>query len=149
MAKSNAYYGEGNVPIHLDSVQCSGLENTLTECDTGLNETSTNHSLDVGVKCQPGIRSNSYCYTLVLAFLSLLSAPGSFREGDVRLVEGSYNWKGCVEILLSGLWGGINDSSWTDEDANVICRQLQFSSGNSELSIFGKFHNQLLCRLNG
>ena len=56
------------------------------------------------------------------------SASGSYREGDVRLVGGAFNWEGRVEIFLSGSWGTISDSSWTKNDANVICRQLQHSS---------------------
>ena len=56
------------------------------------------------------------------------SASGSYREGDVRLVGGAFNWEGRVEIFLSGSWGTISDSSWTNNDANVICRQLQHSS---------------------
>ena len=56
------------------------------------------------------------------------SASGSYREGDVRLVGGAFNWEGRVEIFLSGSWGTISDSPWTNNDANVICRQLQHSS---------------------
>ena len=44
--------------MHLDSVECSGMEYNLTDCETmnnGIIETS--HSLDVGVKCQPGIHA--------------------------------------------------------------------------------------------
>ena len=57
-------------------------------------------------------------------------------EGDIRLVGGSYNWEGRVEIYWSGTWGAISDSSWTAADANVVCRQLQHSvNGNSLLSL--------------
>ena len=41
--------------MHLDSVECSGMEYNLTDCETMNNGAS--HSLDVGVKCQPGIHA--------------------------------------------------------------------------------------------
>ena len=40
----------------------------------------------------------------------MCSASGSYREGDVRLVGGAYNWEGRVEIFWSGSWGTISDS---------------------------------------
>ena len=43
--------------IQLTSVKCSGLEYDVTDCETDNSGTAFNHSLDVGVKCQPG-RSN-------------------------------------------------------------------------------------------
>ena len=60
---SNAYFGEGEGPVNLDSVQCSGSEYNLTECEIGNSGTRTTHSraLDVGVKCQPGL-CNSYSF---------------------------------------------------------------------------------------
>ena len=66
--------------------------------------------------------------------LSFLPADGAYREGDIRLVGGAYNWEGRVEIYWMEEWGAISDSTWTAGDANVVCRQLQHSSENS------KFH---------
>ena len=55
-AHSLAYFGEGSGLIHLNSVECSGLEYSLTDCMVQTNDVSSGeHSLDVGVKCQPGI----------------------------------------------------------------------------------------------
>ena len=54
-----------------------------------------------------------------------------YRYGDIRLVGGSYHWEGRVEIYISGLWGTITDTDWTDEEAVVICRKLgHFKPGN-------------------
>ena len=62
------------------------------------------------------------------------SDESAYREGDIRLVGGEYNWEGRVEIYWMGEWGAISDSTWTAGDANVVCRQLQHYSENS------KFH---------
>ena len=61
----------------------------------------------------------------MLCFFTLVG--GSYREGDIRLVGGAHNWEGRVEIFWSDKWGTISDSSWTDDDARVVCRQLQHS----------------------
>ena len=50
----------------------------------------------------------------------------SYREGDLRLVGGPYNWEGRVEVFLSGTWSTIRDTSWTNADATVVCNQLGF-----------------------
>jgi len=43
---------------------------------------------------------------------------------EIRLVNGSNNLEGRVEILYNGRWRKICDDSWTIEDAYVICRQF-------------------------
>ena len=56
-AHSDAYFGEGSGLIHLTYVNCSGMEYRVTECETQNIQNSSSHSLDVGVKCQPGKHS--------------------------------------------------------------------------------------------
>ena len=51
-------------------------------------------------------------------------ADAQYRYGDIRLVGGSYQWEGRVEIFISGTWGTITDSEWTNNDARVVCRKL-------------------------
>ena len=53
-AHSDAYFGEGSGLIHLTFVKCFGSEYNVTECEMQ-NSISSSHSLDVGVKCQPGM----------------------------------------------------------------------------------------------
>uniref|UniRef100_A0A8B9TG54 Neurotrypsin n=1 Tax=Anas platyrhynchos TaxID=8839 RepID=A0A8B9TG54_ANAPL len=51
-ARAMAYFGEGQGPIHLNNVECSGVEHTLGQCgrpDTGIH--GCWHSEDAGVIC--------------------------------------------------------------------------------------------------
>lgn len=53
----------------------------------------------------------------------------SHPELKVRLFGGDTHYKGGVEIFLNGTWGTICDDSWGIEEANVICRMLNFTEG--------------------
>ena len=67
-------------------------------------------------------------------------ADEAYREGDIRLVGGFYNWEGRVEIYWSGTWGAISDSSWTAAEANVVCRQLRHLDYGNYFSILCHSH---------
>lgn len=47
-----AYFGEGQGPIHLDNVRCSGTETSLGQCPAeGKDGLDCRHSEDAGVIC--------------------------------------------------------------------------------------------------
>ena len=56
---------------------------------------------------------------------------GRCRYGDIRLRGGSSPNEGRVEICIGGNWGTVCDDSWSNLDATVACRQLNFlTTGN-------------------
>ena len=57
-----------------------------------------------------------------------------YRYGDIRLVGGSYQWEGRVEIFISGTWGTITDSEWTNNDAQVVCHKLGHFKPGTEIT---------------
>ena len=48
----------------------------------------------------------------------------------VRLVGGSDDLEGRVEVLINGIWGTICDPFFDRNDGNVVCRQLGYVAAN-------------------
>ena len=59
-----------------------------------------------------------YCYLV----------DDNYREGDIRLVGGTHNWEGRVEVFWSGIWVTISDTNWGITEAEVVCEQLGLPS---------------------
>ena len=52
------------------------------------------------------------------------------NQGDIRLIGGTDDREGRVEVCNQNQWGSVCDVSWDMSDANVVCRQAGFGSGN-------------------
>lgn len=57
-------------------------------------------------------------------------------NGDIRLIGGGDDTEGRVEICYNATWGTVCDNMCVATNADVICRQLGFSSsGMSKVTL--------------
>ena len=120
VAYHNSYFGAGYGPILYSNVSCGGWETSFAMC-------SKNEYLSFS--CSRGHTAGLLCgerMITIIILMHLLSYTIECNDGDIRLVGGSTNLEGTVEICFGNLWGLISESGWGDHDAAATCRQLGF-----------------------
>ncbi|XP_053388610.1 uncharacterized protein LOC128551720 isoform X2 [Mercenaria mercenaria] len=108
-AFQQAHFGQGSGRIVLDDLECYGYESSLEHChSSGWMIENCGHQEDAGVSC----------------------------HATIRLVDGSSNYSGRVEVYHDGEWGTVCDDSFGLNDAKFICRQLGMYYGDRYSIIF-------------
>ena len=47
-------------------------------------------------------------------------------NGDIRLVNGTNELEGRLEICINNAWGSVCSQGFTEDDAKVVCQQIKF-----------------------
>ena len=65
----------------------------------------------------------------------------------VRLVGGSSEREGRIEVYFNNIWGTVCHDRWNARDAEVVCRQLGLPFSNAQpvgAAMFGEGSGQIL-----
>lgn len=108
IAVGRQFYGVPTLVSMTFNVECTGYETELLQCDSILLSCPDQQN-GAGVICQ-----------------ALSTEEGNCSDGDIRLVNGTAvtSSEGRVEVCVNNAWGTVCDRMFGEEDANVICRQI-------------------------
>ena len=84
---------------------------------------------NIGGEGQPTGCSGSALDVRITVSRASQAAPGNYLDGDLRLVNGATPNEGRLEMYHDDQWGTLCDDYWTDDDADVACRQLGYEQG--------------------
>ncbi|XP_078379154.1 scavenger receptor cysteine-rich domain-containing protein DMBT1-like isoform X1 [Oculina patagonica] len=108
-APRNSQFGLGSGAGWINDVECTGNENSITQCS---------HSGWGKANCKRDFAS------------VICSLP-------VRLIGGPSDKEGLVEVYYDNTWGHICDENWDKKDADVFCRALGYTgSADSKSNAF-------------
>ena len=64
-----------------------------------------------------------FCYKCLPA---LGTTPDNCTDGDLKLVGGTTEYEGTLQVCANGVWGTVCDSGWNYYDAAVACYHLGY-----------------------
>ena len=126
---TGSHFSVGTGGIFLSRLRCSGSESSLIDCPhDGIGVHTCSQNRVAGVRC---LSKTFLVCTIRRACVTLiLIVSENCTHGDVRLISGSHEREGTVEVCFGNVWGGVCElyNIWDSRDAKVVCRQLGFPS---------------------
>ena len=119
-------------PIGLFELRCFCNETNIWDCTyniTNGGQYCYQHN-DASVFC---MRTFIFKKSLTkFSFIANTTMYSNCSNGDIRLVGGSTDNEGNVQICYDNAWGSICDHYWGMTDSDVVCRQLGYQ-------LYGKY----------
>ncbi|KAM6965218.1 lysyl oxidase homolog 2b [Aplochiton taeniatus] len=113
-ALSGGRLGQGMGPVHMNEVECSGFEKSITECFFNKESLGCSHEEDASVRC---------------------NVPAMGFQERLRLSGGRNPYEGRVEVMVerngSLVWGTVCSEGFGTMEAMVVCRQLGLGFASS------------------
>ncbi|XP_033732141.1 neurotrypsin-like [Pecten maximus] len=106
--------GEGQ--FWMDGIECNGEETHLNHCNfNGWGSENCFHSEndDVFLQCNP-------------------------NKGAVQLADGTNRYNGLVQVFNRGNWISLCNDVWTNDNLNVVCRQLGTIGKRSDEKVYSQ-----------
>ena len=68
-------------------------------------------------------------------------------SGSIRLVDGTNQYNGRIEVCINSMWGSVCDTMWDATDASVACKQLGYSENSKFIKENVSVRNRLVTSL--
>ena len=60
----------------------------------------------------------------LLLYIVNNTEPDNCKTGEIRLVDGTEEYEGRLEVCINQVWGTVCSRYWYNTDTKVACRQL-------------------------
>ena len=107
IAVTRQAYPDNALDSGISQVQCDGSETSLLDCRLSYLTPAVPSPNDAALVCQSQSTQMANC-----------------SNGDIRLVNGTTELEGRLEICINNAWGTVCSEGFTADDAKVVCRQL-------------------------